>query len=309
MAAHSGAALPLASKWQSFERRSLLLAAPGFVSLSLGVRSDFRTCQLWLSVPPLERSAGVGCGAVNTTLYQRHGRRAWRIIDKIRFGVDYHSGGLVHYQQALDTHRNPTESGENCQFTCHFLISCTGSTTIISRLSPDLSSVERFQGQLAFIRRPLAAGSGITGIKKSLIIGQAGATAITLVPAMASTARTSPCVQRRPPIFSLYVRDALAGFMKKLMPERGLYSFHRSAIFASTLDVPRGQAFWPQFCRTTAVFSAQAGAQSHLDNPDHMRHFHAELHCPGISDWRSTRFRICSTRINAGKASGRNHHI
>ena len=224
------------------------------------------------------------------------------IIDKIRFGVDIIRADWSTTNKLWTLTATRLESGENCQFTCHFLISCTGYYNYHQGYLPTFPGVERFQGQCI---HPQAWPQDLDYRDKKVVIIGSGATAITLVPAMASTAAHVTMVQRSPSyIFSVPSRDALAGFMKKLMPERWVYHFTRQRNIRIQRWMYRAAKRWPNATRRFLLKQVR----KHLDNPDHMRHF-----TPNYMPWDQ---RLCAVpdsdlfhAINAGKASVETDHI
>ncbi|MEQ1762947.1 MAG: NAD(P)/FAD-dependent oxidoreductase [Pyrinomonadaceae bacterium] len=114
---------------------------------------------------------------------------------------------------------------DNKQLTCSFLYLCTGYYEYESGYTPNWHSFEAYQGTVIHPQKwPEAfdyAG------KKVLVIGS-GATAITLVPAMAETAEHVTMLQRSPTyIVTMPSEDRIANGLRRLFPAKKAYAVTR----------------------------------------------------------------------------------
>ena len=108
--------------------------------------------------------------------------------------------------------------GEIRRFTCDFLYGCTGYYRYEAGYQPQFPGAERFRGRLIHPQQ-WPADLDYAG-KRVLVIGS-GATAVTLVPAMAGTAAHVTMLQRSPSyLLSLPTRDPLARLLRHALPER-----------------------------------------------------------------------------------------
>ena len=115
-----------------------------------------------------------------------------------------------------------TESGERSQRTCRFLYLCSGYYRYDEGYTPPWAGLDRYAGQLVHPQH-WPDDLDVTG-KRVVVIGS-GATAVTLVPALADRAQRVTMLQRSPSFFlSLPTRDPLDDLLRKVLPERLAYS-------------------------------------------------------------------------------------
>ncbi len=111
------------------------------------------------------------------------------------------------------------------QLTCNFLYLCTGYYDYESGYTPEWAGVERFRGTIVHPQK-WPQDLDYTG-KRVVVIGS-GATAITLVPAMAERAAHVTMLQRSPSyIVSRPAEDKVANFLRRVLPDRAAYMLTR----------------------------------------------------------------------------------
>jgi cation diffusion facilitator CzcD-associated flavoprotein CzcO len=116
-------------------------------------------------------------------------------------------------------------SGETYSMTCAFLYGCTGYYRYDEGYTPQFEGLERFQGQIVHPQR-WPEDLDYTG-SRVVVIGS-GATAVTLVPAMAERAAHVTMLQRSPSyVLSLPGSDAIADALRRALPARAAYSIVR----------------------------------------------------------------------------------
>jgi cation diffusion facilitator CzcD-associated flavoprotein CzcO len=118
-----------------------------------------------------------------------------------------------------------SDSGETFQITCGFLFGCTGYYRYDEGFLPRFEGMERFRGQLI---HPQQWPEDLDYAGKRVIVIGSGATAVTLVPAMAQQAGHVTMLQRSPSyVVALPGHDSLSELAHKLLPARRAYSFTR----------------------------------------------------------------------------------
>ncbi len=111
------------------------------------------------------------------------------------------------------------------RFTCGFLFSCTGYYRYDEGYTPDFAGVERFGGEVV---HPQHWPDDLDYEGKRVVVIGSGATAVTLVPAMASKAAHVTMLQRSPSyVISLPGRDPIANFLRRLLPTKLAYAVVR----------------------------------------------------------------------------------
>jgi monooxygenase len=114
---------------------------------------------------------------------------------------------------------------DKTQLTCNFLYLCTGYYDYASGYTPDWPGVQRFGGTIVHPQK-WPEDLDYTG-KRVVVIGS-GATAITLVPAMAERAAHVTMLQRSPSyVVSRPAKDKIANWLRRSLPDRAAYVLAR----------------------------------------------------------------------------------
>jgi len=111
------------------------------------------------------------------------------------------------------------------RLTCGFLFSCAGYYDYAAGHRPAFPGEERFQGRIV---HPQAWPDDLDYAGKQVVVIGSGATAVTLVPAMARTAGHVTMLQRSPTyVISRPSRDAQADRLRKRLPAKLAYGLTR----------------------------------------------------------------------------------
>ena len=111
--------------------------------------------------------------------------------------------------------------GEVVEYTCNFLYGCTGYYRYDAGYQPQIAGASSFRGQFVHPQK-WPKDLDYTG-KKIVVIGS-GATAVTLVPAMADKAAHVTMLQRSPTYcLSLPNHDPIAGLFRRVLPGEAAY--------------------------------------------------------------------------------------
>ena len=113
------------------------------------------------------------------------------------------------------------DGGETVQMTCGFLFTCTGYYRYDEAYTPAFSGVERFGGEVV---HPQFWRDDIDYAGKRVVVIGSGATAVTVIPALAERAAHVTMLQRSPSyIISLPASDPIAGLLGRVLPARIAY--------------------------------------------------------------------------------------
>jgi monooxygenase len=113
------------------------------------------------------------------------------------------------------------DTGESVPLTCGFLFTCTGYYRYDEGYTPAFEGVERFGGEIV---HPQFWTDDVDHAGKRVVVIGSGATAVTLIPALAREARHVTMLQRSPSyILSLPAIDPLAGLLGRVLPARLAY--------------------------------------------------------------------------------------
>ncbi len=205
-----------------------------------GVRSDSDMFTLGYPFRPWKEAEAIADGA-SILKYVRDTAREFGIDRHIRFNqrVVAASWSSDHARWTIEVN---DEAGKTVRYSCDFLYGCTGYYRYDAGYEPGFPGAESFRGRFVHPQH-WPEDLDYTG-KKVIVIGS-GATAVTLVPAMAGTAAHVTMLQRSPSfILSLPNHDPLANGIRRVLPERtahrlvrwknilmnmGIYQLSRSA--------------------------------------------------------------------------------
>ena len=118
-----------------------------------------------------------------------------------------------------------TDNGERVHLTCGYLWVCSGYYRYDEGFSPKFEGGEDFEGEIV---HPQHWPEDLDYTDKRVVVIGSGATAVTLVPAMAEQAAHVTMLQRSPTyIVSMPAEDPIASGLRKLLPDRAVYPIVR----------------------------------------------------------------------------------
>jgi len=145
----------------------------------------------------------------------RHIRLRHRVI-----GADWSS---VDNRWTVEAER--ADSGETATFTCDFLFMCSGYFRYDQGYMPEFPGIERFGGRVV---HPQHWPEDLDYAGKRVVVIGSGATAVTLVPAMAKDAGHVTMLQRSPTyVVSLPGEDPIANRLRGMLGDRAAYAIVR----------------------------------------------------------------------------------
>lgn len=110
-------------------------------------------------------------------------------------------------------------------YRCRFLLLCSGYYRYSAGHAPDFPGSADFQGRIV---HPQHWPEDLDYAGKDVVVIGSGATAVTLVPAMADKAKSVTMLQRSPTfMFSMPSEDGLANLGRKLLPDKIAYGLTR----------------------------------------------------------------------------------
>lgn len=131
---------------------------------------------------------------------------------------------MVVQRRSLDVEAE-CESGEVVRLTCAFLYLCSGYYEYAQGYTPAWPGVEQFAGRIV---HPQQWPEDLDYAGKRVVVIGSGATAVTLVPAMAEQAAHVTMLQRSPTyIVARPARDPVADWLRGRLPERLAYGLVR----------------------------------------------------------------------------------
>ena len=144
-----------------------------------------------------------------------------RIEEHIRFGYRVVSADFSSVTQHWTVTTQRTKTGETVQFTARFLYCASGYYNHDEGFTPAFAGIEDFAGQVI---HPQHWPEDLDYSGKRVVVIGSGATAVTLIPAMAGTAGHVTMLQRSPSyVISIPAEDAFANTLNKVLGPRRAY--------------------------------------------------------------------------------------
>jgi cation diffusion facilitator CzcD-associated flavoprotein CzcO len=189
-----------------------------------GIRSDSDMHTLGYRFKPWTASKSITDGD-SILEYVRRTAQESGIDRRIHFHHRVVSAAWSSAESRWTVEAERTDTGETVRLTCGFLWTCSGYYRYDEGYTPEFEGVDRFAGPVVHPQHwPMDLDYGG---KKVVVIGS-GATAVTLVPAMAKDAEHVTMLQRSPTyIASLPAEDPIAGRLRRRLPERAAYAVVR----------------------------------------------------------------------------------
>jgi monooxygenase len=187
-----------------------------------GIRSDSDMYTLGYSFKPWNDQDSIAAGE-KIRNYIRETAREYRVEDQIRFGHEVVSAEWSS-TDALWTVR--AEHGDEAvELTCDFFYGCTGYYRYDEGYTPEFEGRERFGGQIV---HPQHWPEDLDYRGKRVVVIGSGATAVTLIPAMAPEVEHITMLQRSPGyVVTLPAQDPIAKALRRFLPDKVRYGIVR----------------------------------------------------------------------------------
>ncbi len=189
-----------------------------------GIRSDSDMHTLGYRFKPWTAAKSITDGA-SILEYVRQTARDNGIEEKIRYHHRVLAAKWSSGESRWTVEAERSDTGETVRLTCDFLWTCSGYYRYDEGYTPEFEGIERFDGAVV---HPQHWPEDLDHAGKRVVVIGSGATAVTLVPAMAEKAEHVTMLQRSPTyIASLPAEDRLAERARRYLPERAAYSLVR----------------------------------------------------------------------------------
>ena len=221
-----------------------------------------------------------------------------RIDEHIRYRHVITSAAWSSKEKRWTLEAKHKDTGEKFRFTCNFLWMCQGYYRHSEGYTPEFKGIERFKGQIV---HPQTWPEDLAYKGKNVLVIGSGATAATLIPAMANDCAHITMLQRSPTYFAPAPnRNDLADTLRELqVPDEWTHEIVRRKILHDQKIINRRSFEEPEVLKQELI----AAARAYL-GPD----FDVETHfTPHYRPWRQRLAFIPDgdlfKGINAGKAS------
>ena len=193
-----------------------------------GVRSDSDMFTLGYRFEPWTDEKAIADGPAILD-YVRTTARQHGVEDKVRYGVRVERAEWSTEEATWTVHA--TRDGEPVAFTCRFLWSCSGYYRYDEGYTPHFEGAEDFTAAGGRLVHPQHWPEDLDHAGRKVVVVGSGATAVTLVPAMATgegAAERVTMLQRSPTyIVALPGVDKVAVALRDRLPPRAAYAVTR----------------------------------------------------------------------------------
>ena len=201
-----------------------------------GVRSDSDMYTLGYRFRPWPGAKSIADGPA-ILAYLNDTAREHGIDRKIRFGHRVKRAAWSTQDARWTVEAELGEANRPARFTCNFLFGCGGYYRFEAGHTPEFAGRERFEGRVV---HPQHWGDDVVHANRRVVVIGSGATAVTLVPALAQTAAHVTMLQRSPTwMIALPSTDPIATGLRRLLPAR----------------IAHGLARWKQVAASLFLFS------------------------------------------------------
>lgn len=187
-----------------------------------GIRSDSDMYTLGYSFKPWTDAKAIADGP-SILRYLTETAREHGIDRHIRYRQHVKSAAWSSDDARWTVH---VEGGEGpIEYTCNFLFMCSGYYNYAQGHTPDFPGAEDFAGRIV---HPQIWPADLDYADKNVVVIGSGATAVTLLPAMATTARHVTMLQRSPTyVVSRPSEDGVANWLRAKLPAKTAYGITR----------------------------------------------------------------------------------
>ncbi len=231
-----------------------------------GIRSDSDMFTLCYPFRPWTGSQMIVDGS-SIREYVRATAREYGIDRRIRFNrrVVRAAWSSSEGRWTVDIQR--ADTGETEQMTCGFLLTCTGYFRYDEGYTPEFTGIERFAGEVV---HPQFWTEDVDHAGKRVLVIGSGATAVTVVPALAERAAHVTMLQRSPSyVFPFPASDPVVGLLGRLLPSRVAYSIVRWRNVKIQTLIWGLSRHWPRLMRRLIRKLAERRLPSNYDVDTH----------------------------------------
>jgi monooxygenase len=189
-----------------------------------GIRSDSDMFTLGYAFRPWREAKAIADGP-SILRYIRETARDHGVAERIRYGRRVVAASWSSAEARWTVDVENADTGESERMTCGFLFANTGYYRYDEGYTPALPELERFGGHVV---HPQHWPEDLDYAGKRVVVIGSGATAVTLVPAMAQQAAHVTMLQRSPSyVFSLPAGDPIADALRRVLPAKVAYPIIR----------------------------------------------------------------------------------
>ncbi len=188
----------------------------------------------------------------------------------VHYGVEIVEANWSSEEQCWLLTGQDAQSGERRVYRGQFLVSCSGYYDYSKGYRPTFPNEEAFGGEII---HPQLWPEDLDYRNKRVVVIGSGATAVTLVPAMADSAAHVTMLQRSPSyVYSLPGRDWLTGLLARVLPSGWVFALTRKRNILLQQWMYQACRRWPEKARRFLLKRVRKQVGPDFD----MRHFTPE---------------------------------
>ncbi len=231
-----------------------------------GIRSDSDMASFGYRFKPWNSDKVLADGP-SIRSYIKETAEEYGLAEKIQYGLEITEANWSSTQQCWQLRAEHGATGEVRTMTCQFLINCSGYYNYAQGYRPSFEGEADFQGQII---HPQHWPENLDYAGKKVVVIGSGATAVTVVPAMAKTAAHVTMLQRSPSyVFSLPDNDKMAMTLRRILPGEMAYRIVRGRNIAVQRGLYLACRRWPKRMRKFLIGQVRKQVGPDFD----MRHF------------------------------------
>lgn len=266
-----------------------------------GIRSDSDMASFGYNFKPWYSDKVLAKGG-DIRNYVAETAREFNLADKVQYGLQITSANWSNDDQQWTVTATHEKTGETRQFTCSFLLNCAGYYNYDHGYRPTFEGEENFKGEIV---HPQFWPENLDYSGKKVVVIGSGATAITVVPAMAEKAGSVTMLQRSPTwIMAMPDTDKISMVLNKFLPKKMVFNMARKRNILFQRGLYLASMRWPERMRKIMLGHVRRQVGPNVD----MRHF-----TPSYNPWEQ---RLCAAPdgdffkvIREGKAKVATDHI
>lgn len=228
--------------------------------------------------------------------------KEYKVYDNIRFGTRVTSSNWDSNAQMWTISYVDEKTGRPDSITTRFAIAATGYYDYDQGYMPEFAGKDDFEGQIV---HPQFWPEDLDYKNKKVVVIGSGATAVTLIPAMADDTAHITMLQRSPTyVGAVPSRNAIADKLRGKISDEAVYKLSR----AQNIAFQRASFMFAQRYPDTMKKVLASGVKKYLGKDYDMKHF-----SPSYNPWDQ---RLCAVpdgdlfkTIKSGKASVVTDHI
>jgi len=267
-----------------------------------GVRSDSDMHTLGYSFQPWRGAKAIADGA-SILRYVRETAAEHGVDRRVRFRHRVRRAAWSSAEARWAVEAERTDTGDAVRFTCGFLLMCSGYYSYAEGHAPAFPGVHRFKGTVV---HPQFWPEDFDHAGKRVVVVGSGATAVTIVPAMAEAAAHVTMLQRSPTyVVALPAEDRIADWLRRRLPARLAHGIARWKNVAAGALIYRLARWRPEQTKRRITAMAQRALGADYDVATHFT--------PGYDPWDQ---RLCVApdadlfeAIRSGRASVVTDHV